>query len=80
VHVEFILIHPFRDGNGRTARIIANLMAMQAKKPPLNFASIDQTANMEGFKSYILAIHAGFSGDYKPIERIFTTIIEQSIT
>lgn len=40
VHIEFILIHPFREGNGRTARLLANLMAMQAKKPPMNFTDI----------------------------------------
>ena len=30
VHVELIVIHPFREGNGRVARMIANLMALQA--------------------------------------------------
>ena len=30
VQVEFILIHPFREGNGRAARLIATLMALQA--------------------------------------------------
>ncbi|MHA4895733.1 Fic/DOC family protein [Pedobacter sp. PWIIR3] len=27
VHGELLFIHPFREGNGRTARILANLMA-----------------------------------------------------
>ena len=31
VHVELILIHPFREGNGRVARLLADLMAAQAK-------------------------------------------------
>src|ERR1017187_245738 len=30
VHAEFLFIHPFRDGNGRIARLIAMLMALQA--------------------------------------------------
>ncbi|WP_206170623.1 Fic/DOC family protein [Spirosoma pollinicola] len=28
VHGEFLFIHPFREGNGRTARVLANLMAI----------------------------------------------------
>jgi cell filamentation protein len=30
VHAEFILIHPFREGNGRCARLLAMLMGLQA--------------------------------------------------
>lgn len=78
VHVEFILIHPFREGNGRMGRFLATLMALQAKKPPLNFIAIDQITNQNGFKDYILAIHAGVSGNYKPMQEIFKKILESS--
>lgn len=30
VHVELILVHPFREGNGRLSRLLANVMALQA--------------------------------------------------
>lgn len=30
VHAELLLVHPFREGNGRLARWIADLMALQA--------------------------------------------------
>jgi cell filamentation protein len=79
VHVELIVIHPFREGNGRTARLLADLMAMQANKPPLNFTNIDQTKNEKGFHQYIMAIHAGVSGNYEPIKEIFRTLLEQSM-
>lgn len=28
-HVELILIHPFREGNGRLSRLLADVMAVQ---------------------------------------------------
>jgi Fic family protein len=34
VHSEFVKIHPFVDGNGRTARLLMNLELMQAGFPP----------------------------------------------
>jgi len=37
VHIEFILIHPFREGNGRLSRLLANVMALQAGQPMLDY-------------------------------------------
>jgi cell filamentation protein len=42
VHAELILVHPFRDGNGRLARILALLMALQAG-PPLDFSPMTRS-------------------------------------
>lgn len=78
VHVELIIIHPFREGNGRVARLLANLMAMQSDYPALNFSSIDKTENPNGFNKYIEAIHYGFKGDYEPIKEIFSKVLEAS--
>lgn len=36
-HAELMLIHPFRDGNGRLGRLLATLMALQAGLPVLDF-------------------------------------------
>ncbi len=40
VHAEPILIHPFREGNGRCARLLAVLMGLQAGLPTLDFGGI----------------------------------------
>jgi cell filamentation protein len=78
IHTELIVIHPFREGNGRTARLLADLMVMQANKPPLNFTNIDQTKNKEGFTQYISAIQAGAGRNYGLITEIFRALLEQS--
>ena len=72
VHVELVLIHPFREGNGRVARILATLMALQADFPPLNFRPIEGEKRDE----YIAAIHAGLDKNYKPMEEIFDRILQ----
>lgn len=63
-HVELIVIHPFREGNGRLSRLLADVMAVQAGHEPLDYTSWEQNK-----AAYIGAIHAGFSGDYGPMSQ-----------
>ncbi len=72
-HVELIIIHPFREGNGRLARLLATIMALQAGAPLLDFGE------MERHKArYIEAVHLGHAGDYGPMQRIFCAVLENS--
>lgn len=73
-HVELVLIHPFRDGNGRLARVLSSLMALQAGLPLLDFGLMAGT----GKTAYIAAIQAGLDKHYVPMERLFGKVIEQS--
>jgi cell filamentation protein len=71
VHVELILIHPFREGNGRIARLLSMLMGLQAGLQPLDFSEI-QGAKRD---DYFAAVQAGMDRNYQPMETIFRRVI-----
>ena len=75
VHTELVLIHPFREGNGRVARLLAILMSVQAGLPPLDFSNMIAA----GKKEYIKAIHAGIERNYVPMEKVFTSVIRKTL-
>jgi cell filamentation protein len=74
-HAELVLIHPFREGNGRMARVVSILMALQAGLPLLDFSVIAE----EKKPAYFAAVQAGLDRDYRPMERLFAEIIERSL-
>ncbi len=76
VHVELVLIHPFREGNGRVGRMIATLMALQAGLPPLDFSPIRGKKR----EYYFSAVQAGVEKDYKPMRKIFGLVLEKSLS
>ncbi|MFZ1677383.1 MAG: Fic family protein [Saprospiraceae bacterium] len=70
VHAELLLIHPFREGNGRTARILANLMSRKGGYGPLNFEKIDD----KEFEKYVSAIQQAGGKDYSKMIKFIRSI------
>ncbi len=75
VHAELILIHPFREGNGRCARLLATLMGLQAGLPPLDFGGIRGPERVK----YFGAIRAALDRDYGPITAVFSRVIARTL-
>jgi len=75
VHAELILIHPFRDGNGRLARMVAALMALQSGLPELDFRPLVE----RGKRKYVAAIHAAMGRDYEPLAGLFRRAIDRTV-
>lgn len=51
-HLELEGVHPFVDGNGRTGRLILNLMLMQRGYPPVDVKFADKKRYYDCFDSY----------------------------
>ena len=70
-HVEFIVIHPFREGNGRVSRLLMDYLSHEAGYGLLDYSLWDQHKTF-----YIRSIQAGMAGDYQYMERLVGDILE----
>ncbi|PLO71403.1 cell filamentation protein Fic [Klebsiella michiganensis] len=69
-HVEFILIHPFREGNGRLSRLLCDVLSVAAGKGLLDYSLWDEHKAF-----YFKAIQAGVSGNYSPMMQLMSDIL-----
>jgi len=74
VHTELMLIHPFREGNGRLGRLLAVLMAFQAGLPGLDFTGIRGKKR----KAYFAAVQSGLDRDYEPMKKVFKAVLSST--
>lgn len=72
MHVEFILIHPFREGNGRISRLLLDVMAAKAGAQPLDYSLWDRHKDF-----YFKAIQAGRDGDYQYVAQLIRDVLEE---
>lgn len=78
VHAELLLIHPFRDGNGRLARWLADLMALQAGWPLPQYAFAGPGSRKEQ-ESYIKAVTQGYLTRYDLLTDFFRAAVERRL-
>ncbi|XP_048858551.1 protein adenylyltransferase FICD [Brienomyrus brachyistius] len=68
-HYKLVYVHPFSDGNGRTSRLLMNLVLMQARYPPI-------TIRKEQRAEYYGALDAANEGDVRPFIRFVAKCTE----
>jgi len=71
-HAEFVKIHPFVDGNGRTSRLLMNLELLKAGFPA---AVISVSRRLAYYEALDLA-HC--EGDYEPFLQLVSEAVEES--
>jgi Fic family protein len=73
VHAWLAHLHPFEDGNGRMARLLANLSLSQNSYPPL----IIQADSDRG--EYYDALASSDDGDILPLFELFTRVLRRAV-
>ena len=71
-HHRFVWIHPFFDGNGRTVRLLFNLLLMTEGYPPSIILKNDR-------KKYYDALNKANSGDYSKLVLLIVQAVERSL-
>lgn len=71
-HHRFVWIHPFFDGNGRTVRLVFNLLLMKLGFPPAIILKNDR-------KKYYSALNQSNNGDYSKLLLLCMQAIERSL-
>ena len=71
-HHQFVYIHPFFDGNGRTVRLAMNLLLMRAGYPPAIILKNDR-------KKYYEALNQANKGKYEKLMLLICQAAERSL-
>ena len=72
-HAEFVKIHPFVDGNGRTSRLIMNYQLMVHGFLPISIAKENRLDYFDALESYVV------DGNLKPFADFIAALEEQKL-
>ena len=71
-HHQFVHVHPFFEGNGRTIRLLMNLFLIRKGFPPAIILTNDR-------KKYYTALNQANKGDYKKLILVIAQAMERSL-
>jgi Fic-DOC domain mobile mystery protein B len=66
-HHRLVTIHPFPNGNGRHARLAADLVCIQRGGRPFGWGASNLIAQGEARTAYLSALHQADEGDIAPL-------------
>ena len=66
-HHRLVSIHPFPNGNGRHARLMADLIAQQSGLEPFSWGRTSLTKTSDLQSAYIDALRSADKGDFGPL-------------
>ena len=66
-HHRLVSIHPFPNGNGRHARLLADLIAQQSGLEPFSWGGASLTKTSDLRSAYIDALRSADKGDFGPL-------------
>lgn len=78
VQADVLMVHPFREGNGRLARWVSDLMAMQAGYPAPEYGFTGKRKQQQR-ATYLAAVIRGYRTDYLPLTRFVAEAIGRAL-